>query len=58
MPKTWVCNVFENLPELENFLQEDTKTAITYVAGYICHKFERIHETFFIKRNKVVFLNY
>ena len=47
--------MFENLPELENFMQEDTKTAITSTARYICDKFERIHDTFF-KKNMVVFL--
>ena len=38
--------MFENLPELENFMQEDTKTAITSTARYICDKFERIHDIF------------
>ena len=47
--------MFENLPELENFMQEDTKTAITSTARYIRDKFERIHDTFF-KKNMVVFL--
>ena len=33
-----ICNTFENLPDLENSMQEDTKMTLTYIAGYICRK--------------------
>ena len=39
--------MFENLPELENYLQEDTKMALIYIVRYICCKDKRIDDTFF-----------
>ena len=55
LPNEDISNVFENLPALENYLQEDTKTALVYNAAYICSKDRRIDDTFFIMRNMVVF---
>ena len=44
-------DAFENLQELENSRQEDTKVALTYIARYPRCKGERIEDTFFIIRN-------
>ena len=55
LPIKSIWNVFEKLLDLENSLQEETKMALSYIAGYICHKDKWIDDTFFIMRNKVVF---
>ena len=48
-----ICNVFENLPELEYSLQEDTKVVLICIAGYIFHKDERLMTQFFIMKNMI-----
>ena len=35
------------MSELKNFLQEDTKMSLTYIAEHICCKDEKIDDTFF-----------
>ena len=48
LPYEDICNAFQNLPELENSLQEKNKMVLIYIAGYICREDEKTDETLFL----------
>ena len=53
MPKIWVFYLMKvcglcKLPELEDTVQEDIIMALTYTAGYIVRKNERIDDSSFL----------
>ena len=38
LPNEAVCDMLENLPELERYLDIDTKMSLVYISGYICRQ--------------------
>ena len=38
------CGVFDKLPDLENALSKDPKMSLSYIAGYIVRKDDRISD--------------
>ena len=51
-----IGNVFEKLPDIENSLQVDTRTTLSFIEGYICFKDEKLITCFFITREILFFL--
>lgn len=43
-----VCNVIDNLPDLEHRLSADTFASLVYIAGYVIRKDERQDDTYFL----------
>ena len=45
-PTEDMCSIMDKLPEFENLLSQDTKMALTYVAGYVVRNDGEIDDTF------------